>query len=217
MRVIGLGAGGHAKVVIEILRQMTPKIEVVGLLDIDTSLHGREVAGVLVLGDDRRLPGLFQDEIRHAFVGIGSVGNARPRHDAYQRLVDYGFEVVTARHPSAIVAASARIGQGATIMAGAIINAEALLGNNVIVNTGAIIEHDCQLEDHVHVATGAKLAGGVFVGESTHIGIGASVREGVRIGRGAVVGAGAVVVKDVPGEAVVVGVPARALRSEVRT
>ena len=51
------------------------------------------------------------------------------------------------------------------------------------------------------------------MGAGAHIGAGATIRQGLAIGEAAVVGAGAVVVKDVPAGAVVVGVPARVLRS----
>ena len=94
-----------------------------------------------------------------------------------------------------------------------VINAGAVLGNNVILNTGAIVEHDCILGDHVHVATGACLASTVRVGRGAHIGAGATVRECISVGEGALVGAGAVVVIDVSEWTVVVGVPARPVRT----
>ena len=77
------------------------------------------------------------------------------------------------------------------------------------MNCAAVVEHDCVVGAHTHVATGAILCGGVKVGELSHIGAGAVIRQGIRIGARAVVGAGAVVVKDVPDDTTVMGVPAR--------
>jgi sugar O-acyltransferase (sialic acid O-acetyltransferase NeuD family) len=208
---IGVGAGGHAKVVLEILR-LQGQYEPVGLLDPRHELWGTEVLGVPVLGGDTLLGKLYRDGIRHVFIGVGSVGDTgirRRLYDASQRL---GFTPVRAIHPRAVVAPSARIGEGATVMACAVVNADAVLGHNVIVNTGAIVEHDCVIGDHVHVATGARLAGGVSVGDGAHIGVGAAVREYVRIGHHAVVGAGSAVVRDVPERVVVGGAPARILK-----
>lgn len=211
VQVIGLGAGGHAKVVIEIL-QLVGGYELVGLLDLRQDLWGVDVLGVPVLKDDSLLPELYAQGVRHAFIGLGTSGDTRPRKRLYTQVRRQGFQIVPAIHPQAAIAPSAKIGHGPTIMAGAIVNAAARLGDSVIVNSGAIIEHDCVIGDHVHVATGAMLAGNVHVGQGTHIGLGASVRQGIRVGCQAVVGAGAVVVDDVPDSVVVVGVPAGILK-----
>lgn len=210
-RVIGLGAGGHAKVVADILRLMGG-FEIHGILDPRPAADLADL-GAPLLGDDSRLEELIASGVRHVFVGVGGATDPRRRQALFDRAKIAGAEFVAAIHPQAVVADSASIGDGPTIMAGAIVNAAARLGHNVIVNTGAIVEHDCELGDHVHVATGARLAGGVKVGAAAHIGIGATIIQGITIGEGALVGAGAVVVRDVPPRTVVVGVPARALRS----
>lgn len=205
--VIGFGAGGHAKVVIEILRSM-PDYEIVGLLDTRIE-RGANVLGVEVLGDDSLMAELKERGIEHAFIGVGSVGDSQPRRQLYEKVVGFGFQIVAAIHAAAVVSITAQIGVGPTIMAGAIVNADAVIGDNVIVNTGAIVEHDCVIGDHSHIATGARLAGGVHVGPGSHIGIGAVVRQEIKIGAGAIVGAGAVVVRDVPDGMTVLGVPAK--------
>jgi sugar O-acyltransferase (sialic acid O-acetyltransferase NeuD family) len=212
--VVGLGAGGHARVVIDTLRALGGW-DVVALLDRDPALAGTTILGVRVLGDDGKLGDVRADGVRHAFVGVGSVGDATVRRRLYELARRQGFELVAAVHPRATIAPSAEVGDGPTIMAGAIVNAAARLGDNVIVNTGAIVEHDCVVASHVHIATGARLASTVTIGEGAHVGIGAAVRQGIRIGRNAIVGAGAVVVDDVAAGAVVVGVPARPLRRAV--
>lgn len=209
-RVVGLGGGGHAKVVIDVLARDS-RWEVVGLLDPDPALRGTEILGIAVLGDDDLLPELASRGVTHAFIGLGSTGDLGPRRRLYELARDHGLELVDAIHPSAVIASSAILGRGATVLACAVVNADAVLGQNVVVNTGAVIEHDCRIGDHVHIATGALLAGAVRVGELAHVGLGACVREGVSIGSGAIVGAGAVVVSDVPDRVTVAGVPARAL------
>lgn len=206
--IIGVGAGGHAKVVIEILR-FVKDFEIVGLLDVDSTLWGTEVLGVPVLGNDSRLSELYDQGVRTAFIGVGTTKNSVNRTALYFQLREAGFEIASAIHPKANISSSARIGNGPTIMAGAVINAAAVLGDNVIVNTGAVVEHDCVVQNHVHVATRACLTGAVSVGEGSFVGAGAVVKHGLSIGRNVIVGAGAVVVNDVPDNVVVLGVPAR--------
>lgn len=210
-RVVGVGAGGHAKVVIDILR-LLGAYELVGLLDPNPELRRTNVLGVRVLGDDNLLPKMWSDGVRHAFIGLGAIAGTQHRRRLYEMVRRYGFEIVEAVHPQAVLAASADIGHGPTVMANAVIGAAARLGDDVIVNTSAVVEHDCVVGNHVHIATGARLAGSVRVGDGALIGLGACVRQSINIGRNSIVGAGAVVVDDVPECTVVVGIPARSLR-----
>jgi UDP-perosamine 4-acetyltransferase len=211
LRVVGLGAGGHAKVVIEALGAIAD-YDVVALLDPRAELHGTAVLGVPVLGGDELLERQYDAGVRHVFIGLGGAGDTGPRRRLYELARSRGFEAVSVVHPSAVVAPSAVVGRGATILTRAVVNADARLGEDVIVNTGAVVEHDCVVGDHVHVATGALLASGVVVGDGAHVGLGACVRQEVRVGANAVVGAGAAVVADVEPDTVVAGVPARLLR-----
>jgi sugar O-acyltransferase (sialic acid O-acetyltransferase NeuD family) len=209
--VVGLGAGGHAKVLIEIVRA-GQLFDVVGLLDPDPRLQGESVLGVPVLGDDSLLPELIKQGTRHFFVGLGSLGDSSARKQLFDKAIAAGLEPIQSIHPSAVISPSSVLGRGSTIMAGVVLNASVTLGDNVIVNTRSVVDHDCWLGDHVHVATGAILSGGVRVEAGAHIGAGAVIRQHVNIGKEAIIGAGAAVVKDVPAHQIVAGVPARPLQ-----
>ena len=208
--MVGIGAGGHAKVVAEII-QLCGLHEIVGLVDANPTLHGAEIGGLPILGGEEVLARLRSEGVTSAFIGVGSVGDASRRKELFESLAALGFETVEAIHPKAVVSRSARLGAGAIIMAGAVVNPGATIGDNVIVNTGAIIDHDCTIGAHCHVAPGATLSGTVTLGEGVHIGVGATIRQGIAVGDRAIVGAGAVVVKDVAPGATVVGVPAQPL------
>lgn len=206
--IVFIGAGGHARVAYDALRASGDSRSV-GFLDGDTSLTGTTIAGAPVLGDDDLLPQLLQQGTQYFVVGVGSVGNNARRAAIFERALTLGLRPLQIVHPKATVSPSARLGAGAQVFAGAIINPDASVGVNAIVNTGAIVEHDCLIDDHAHVATGAVLAGNVIVDTMAHVGAGATIRQGIKIHRCAIVGAGAVVVKDVPQNTTVVGVPAR--------
>src|SRR5229473_2323831 len=105
-KVIGLGAGGHAKVVVEILRD-AGLYEIVGLLDPKTNLHGTQIFGTEVLGDDQLLPELLASGTTNAFIGLGSAGNLAPRRRLYIATRLLGFDVISAIHRSVVISNSA--------------------------------------------------------------------------------------------------------------
>lgn len=202
------GASGHAKVVADIVR-LAGEFEIAGFLD-DVDPRGREFCGARVLGGRDRLESLRADGVTHVLFAFGD-GAARLRLTPDVRA--RGFELATAVHPRAVVAADVVIGGGTVIAAGAVVGPGTTLGENVIVNTLAGVDHDCVIGAGAHVAPGARLGGSVRVGDGAWIGIGAVVREKIVIGERAIIGAGAVVVDDVPGGIVAYGVPARAVRA----
>jgi UDP-perosamine 4-acetyltransferase len=209
-RIVILGAGGHAKVIIEIIRAAGTGT-IVGLADADPT--PREVLGARVLGDDTVLRRLHAEGVGHAFIAIG---DNRIRARAADAVRAIGFELVNAISPAATLSPSARIGRGVAVMAGAVVNADAVLEDLVIVNTRASIDHDVRLGRACHIGPGAALAGGVSVGAEAFIGVGASVIPQRVIGAGSIVGAGASVIDDVAPGVTVVGVPARPLPARKR-
>jgi sugar O-acyltransferase (sialic acid O-acetyltransferase NeuD family) len=210
IKVVGVGAGGHAKVIVDIL-QRRGGYEIVGLFEKDSLLWGTKILGVPVIGGDDLLPN-YLEEVPNAFFGIGSISSSAHRKRVFEKVVALGFTLITAIHPNATISNAAVVGDGSVVMAGAVIAPGAKLGKNVIVNTGAVIDHDCEIGDHVHIAPGATLSGAVQVGNGSHVGVGATVIQGVQIGCDAIVGAGAVVIADVPDGVCVVGVPARNIK-----
>jgi sugar O-acyltransferase (sialic acid O-acetyltransferase NeuD family) len=207
-----LGAGGHARVLIDIL-QMTPAIHIHSAVTPDASLWGKSLHNIPILGGDVLLQSLLAEGVTHFVVGVGSTASTVLRQKLFQMGREHLLTPLSVIHPTAIISQQAQLGLGVQILAASLINTNAKLGDNVVVNSGAMIEHDCEISDHVHVATGAILAGGVHVGRGAHIGAGATIRQGLIIGEGSVVGMGAVVIRSVEAHTTVVGVPAHVLRS----
>ena len=206
IKVVGFGAGGHAGVMLDILKhQRTYKP--IGLLEADPTLCEREAYDLPVLHVDIAAE-LLNKGIRHAFLGVRSSKSTAKRIRMYEQYREMGFDFINVIDPRADIAVSATIGEGVSVMQGAIIQSNAVVGNNVIINTGSVVEHDCEVGDHTHIATGAMLGGNVVIEEGVHVGIGAVIRQGIRLGKGSVIGAGAVVVKDVRPDTTVAGVPA---------
>jgi len=204
--VIVLGAGGHAKVLIEAMLSST--IVIAGIVDNNPLVIGMKLLGIPVLGNDDILNELSPSEI-NLVNGIGSIGLPKKRTDIFELYKNRSYVFASVVHPSAIVASDAVLAEGAQVMAGVVIQPGSNIGRNSIINTRASIDHDCIICDHVHIAPGVTLAGGVSVGAKSHIGTGATVIQGISIGENCIVGAGALVLHNVESGFTVMGVPAR--------
>ena len=212
MDTIIMGAGGHAKMLHDILHA-----DVIGFTDANPEMMGKIIGppktGRPVLGGDEIILNYEPQQIR-LVNGMGSTYSMALRKAIYEKwsayyggaTYRYFFRTVIAN--SVIRGDDVGIGTGAQLMPGAILNAGANIGTNTIINTGAIVEHDCRIGVNCHIAPRATLCGGVTVGHNVHVGVGATVIQGVTIGDNALIAAGAVVVKDVPAGSRVKGVPA---------
>jgi sugar O-acyltransferase (sialic acid O-acetyltransferase NeuD family) len=190
-----IGAGGHAKVIIEIIEEMGATVEMIN----DTTSHVSVLHGYPVT---QELP-------RADLPVIIAIGNNRIRKRVVSEIAN-AFE--TAIHPNANLSSRCGIDEGTVVMAGATINSDARIGKHCIINTNASVDHDCIIENFVHISPGASLAGGVTVGEGSQVGMGSSVIPGIKIGQWVTIGAGAAVIADVPDHAVVAGVPGKIIK-----
>ena len=179
-----LGAGGHAKVIIEVIERSGEGISY--LLDDDTDKHGQTVCGYPVRGP-------VGDDIQEA--AIIAIGNNADRKKLDERLRPDRWQ--RAIHPSAVIAERVTIGEGSVIMAGAVIQPGTTIGRHVIVNTGACIDHDSLIDDYTHIAPGCSLAGEVTVQQGVWLGIGSTVVNQVCIKAWSIARAGSVIVDDV--------------------
>lgn len=184
-RVVILGAGGHGRVVADILTLAGWTVD--GFLD---DAKDGLVAGLPVLGPFARA---FEPNFLAGRAAIVALGDTATRVAVSRRLIDRSVPLAIAIHPSAVVARDAAIGAGTTVAAGAVVGVTARIGRFCIVNTGASVDHDCVVEDGAFLAPGVRLCGGVRVGEGAFLGAGAIVLPGGQIAAGALVPAGAVV------------------------
>lgn len=207
-RLVILGAGGHAKMVIEAARTQGLYEPALCLAHIDDLVP--HVLGIPVEPEsDERLAAL-QHQGFHAFVAVGS---NRLRRKLCNKLEQLGLPLATIVSSQAWISPSASVSAGSIIMPGAIIGAETKVGRGAIINTSASVDHDGVIGDFVHIAPGVHLAGCVTIGETSFLGVGVSVIPERRVGSGCTIGAGAVVVRDVPDNQVWVGCPARFLKA----
>ncbi len=208
MAVVVYGAGGQARVLLELMDR-AGICPLAGLVDDNASLAGTKVDGLPVLGTTDKLTTYVRVyRIHRAVIAMGNNG-LRKKFAEHARAL--GLRLPVLIHPNAYVSPSAQLGEGTVVMAGAVVSAHAKIGELCIINTRATIDHDCELGDCVHVGPGATLTGNVTVGNETLIGAGCTVLPGLIVGNNSVVGAGSTVIRDVPSDTTVVGCPARSI------
>lgn len=139
------------------------------------------------------------------------VGHNGIREKIHTQLSQVLGRPINAIHPSAVISASVKMGDGVMIAANATLNPMVEIGKGVICNTSSSIDHECIIGDFCHIAPGAVLCGNVQIGRNTFVGANAVIRQGIIIGNNVTIGAGTVVVKDIPDNATVVGNPGRRL------
>jgi sugar O-acyltransferase (sialic acid O-acetyltransferase NeuD family) len=209
--ILGIGGNslGALDAALAATRAGTAHWRIVGFLD-DRGDGPSMVHDVPVLGpiaDATRFPDAW-------FVnGIGSVDSfrARPQIVARARISRERFATVI--HPRATVSPLATVGVGCILLANSTVCAEAVLGDHVVVLENSVVNHNTTVGDHAMIASSVSLSGFVTVERASYVGSASVIRQRVRVGSGAVVGMGAVVLNDVAPGSVVVGNPARPLRT----
>lgn len=192
-KVYLFGAGGHAKVILDILQLNDIIVE--ELYDDNNTI--KDFMGIPV-----------SQEIKSPL--IISIGNNIIRKKVVTEFPQVTYDKAISKN--ALISKEASIGDGSVVMQGAVIQSCAKIGKHVIINTSATVDHDCNIHDFVHIAPGVNLCGGVEVGEGTLIGAGSVAIPGIKIGRWCTIGAGSVITNDIPDNVVAAGMPCKVIK-----
>lgn len=140
-----------------------------------------------------------------------AIGDPKAKKHLYTELKRKGANFSSLIHPSAVIARSAKIGEGVVVCPHAFVSAEAVVGDLCAINGNASVGHDVRLGSFSTLSSHVDLTGWVQIEECVFFGSGARVLPKVKIGAGARIGAGAVVMRTVPPDAVMYAPPAKKL------
>lgn len=205
MKVMVIGAGGHARMVGYTLSRFND-IEIMGFLDGVKKKKNEKIVGTDVIKTKSIIDYLENDNVKNVFLAIG---DNHERKKYFEKLKKKNYNIINAVHPSAYISDNADVGDGVFIGINVMVGPEVKIGNNTIINNGSIIDHESNIGNNVQIGPGVNIAGRVDVGDESFIGIGASVIDNIILGKGVTVAAGSVVIKDVDGNTKVAGVPAK--------
>jgi sugar O-acyltransferase (sialic acid O-acetyltransferase NeuD family) len=174
IKVVVLGGGGHAEVVIDIVEAMVhnnTRCEVVGFLDDSPTASLLNLPRLGDLSHWENLP--------HACFHV-AIGNNALREKLC--LAIGASKLISAIHPKAAVSRRAHLGAGCFVGACAVVNSGATVDNGAIINSGVIVEHHAHVEPFAHLSYGSIVGGGARVVARS------LVPSGVVVNRGSVFG-----------------------------
>ncbi|MCA8945771.1 MAG: hypothetical protein KDB29_06065 [Planctomycetes bacterium] len=172
-KLLILGTGALAKSAMELV-SADETLKVSAIIDTgDGSMVGEEFLGMRVQGDLSDLPRFKIQGAKAVFPACDDPGE---KQKALEAAAKVKYQVIALRHPTAIIADSARLGEGGFIGASVIIGAEAKLGRGCSVGAGAIIEAGASIGEGCSIAAGAIIAPGAVVAAGTSVALGQIVQ-----------------------------------------
>ncbi len=196
-----VGAGGHGRVIRDVLIETTARTRGIDCFFVDDN-------------PDNLWDAVRPEEIPERSQVLMGIGDNYSREKMVKRLKSSGKLLIFSAvlHPTSYVSRNVAVGLGTVVFAKAVVNTDAVLGNFCIINTGATVDHDCEIGNYTHIAPGVNLCGTVKIGDRTLIGVGSCVCPEITIGADTIIGAGSVVVNDIPSGVVAHGNPCRVIK-----
>jgi len=188
--IIVLGAGGHAKSVIDVI-ELQNEYKIAGIIDNDLK-KGSRFLDYEIIGNDDNLKSL-REKYKYAIIGVGQIKTPNIRIKLFQKLKEFNFILPVIISPFAYVSKRAKIEEGTIIMHHALVNTDAKIGKNCIINSKALIEHDVVIADFCHISTGAIVNGGVEIENNVFLGSNSVCKEYIKIKENSFIKAGSLV------------------------
>lgn len=192
--ILIIGAGGIGREtawIIEEINEVKPTWNLLGYIDENSEMHGKELNGYKVLGGLEVLEKL--EEKPYVVVAIA---NCSVKKSIVTKLGEkYNFATII--YPTVKVSKFIQIGQGTIIYPGVTLTVNTKIGNHVLISGNCGIGHDTVIGDYSSVLWGSNFSGYDTVGESCFIGVGSKVIQGIDISKENKISAGITVIEDV--------------------
>lgn len=200
-----IGAGTYGQVYMEYLKN---KYSVKAFYDDNVTLHGKKISNIYIKGS---IKDAINNESKCAV--FAPIGNNMVRNKILIEFEKNGFEIPSFIHSETSIHPSVKIGKAVYILPSTNIMPLTVIGDYTMISMGVNIAHHNTINEGCFFSQGSNIGASIYIKEKAYIGINATLMTGVKtIGSNCLVGAGAVVIKDIPDNAIVAGVPAKILK-----
>ena len=200
-RVLILGGGKAAITVADIIMQ-DPTKKIVGVLDDNPEIKGKDIFGYTILGETQMVYKLWEEKFFDKVI-ISFSGNMKQRAKLYQEVSSKGIPFTNAIDQSARIHHNVRIGEGNVVFANCRFGTCAIIGNNNVISSYTSLEHHNVLGDHCTFGPGVMTSGTVRIGDRVMFGTGIFVEPRLEIGSDAIISSGSVITINVPENTIV--------------
>lgn len=203
MKVALIGAGGHARTLINILE--LNQYEIMGVYDDHYSeeMQGELVEGYPLIGG---LDAIAEDQ--HLIIAKGNCLQLKTLSEQFKAQLLSGNLI----HPKAVIELSNEsIGIANQISALCYAAKSSIIGNHNLIYSQSTLEHEVVIGDYNVITVNVTICGRVRIGSQCYFGASSTVLPKISICDGVTIGAGAVVTKDITEPGTYVGIPAKKL------
>ena len=212
-KLILYGASNFGDEIVQLFRDVNKnsektKWEIVGFLDDNFDVIGKDRNGVKVIGNKNWLKNNHQSDYYY----VCCIGNAKTKSKIVDHLNSFKVKYASAIHPTVVISEYSKVGDGTVITAGNIITTNVLIKNHIIINLSCTIGHKSVIEDYCTINPAVNISGDTILHEGAYIGTNATILEKISIGRYSIIGGGALVNKNIPDNVTAVGIPVRIVK-----
>lgn len=205
-RVLILGGGGGASLVLDIISRDKSKVAI-GILDNNPALLGKSLMGVPILGGFELAESISKEG--HFDVVISTiVRSTLERAEIYKKFSSFGMRFTNIIDPDVRIGLDVNLGEGNLIVYGSYIATGVRLGDNNFLAAGTYIEHHSVVGNHCTFGPRTSLSGAVKVGNQVKFGTQVAVEPQIEIGDFATIASGIVLTSHVA--------PSSVIKSRVR-